>query len=151
MLYQTSLWWLFHIATLFWQVIFPFHALSYETSNKNKYIHITCIIFGILLPQIPIITSMAAFGVDLQKQNKNSSSQLRNSLFFSGGLGFGPNGYPTILCIGRDPDIVLYNFIVMMGTILAIGCSLLVIIFWSVHKAHIKRKRIEVTIDISVA
>ena len=128
-----------------WQVTFPFHVLSFEKAGKNKYIHITCIIFGILLPQVPIITIIADFAVNLHKQNENSTSQHLNGSFLSGRLDFGPIGYPTTLCRGSDKDTVLYSIAMLISIVMAVGCSLLIIIFFSVHKAHIKRKKMQVT------
>ena len=141
MLYQMTLWWLFHVTSLFWKVVFPFHAQSF---SNIKLIHITSIILGILLPVVPIITIMTKFAVNLQKQSENSPSQLKNSLFLSGGLGFGATGFPTILCNGMDPNAVFYSFSMIIDIIVAFGCTLLLIIFWSIHKVY-KIKRAKVT------
>ena len=37
---QLLLWWLFHTATIFWKIVFPFHAKSFLNSGKMKIIHI---------------------------------------------------------------------------------------------------------------
>ena len=128
---QFILWWLFHIATLLWNVLFPFHARSF---GKMKNIHIACVILGILLPLIPIITPMAAFAVDLQNQNENSTSEVRNSLFLSGGLGFGSVRFPPILCAATDQNIFFYSYIFIVDIIIVCGCTMLLIIVWSVHR-----------------
>ena len=137
------LWWLFHTANLFWKVKFPFHARNFD--DKNKYIHITCIIVGILLPLVPIIAIMADTAVNLQKQNENSTSQHRNDLFISDGLGFGYTKIPTLLCAPTNKNATFYSIIIMIGLILGCGCTMLIIIFWSVHNVYIKRKKVQVT------
>ena len=142
---QITLWWIFHTATLFWKVIFPLHALSFETSGKNKYIHITCIIFGILLPLVPIITTVANTAADILENNENSTSHLRNGLLISNGYGFGPYGFPPILCSATNAKAFFYSIIIMIDFILGCGCTMLIIIFWSVHKVYTRRKRVQVT------
>ena len=138
---QSAVWWLFHIVFLFWKVAFPFHA---QFSGKVKYIHMTCILLGIVLPLIPIITSMADFAVDLQKQNENSTSQFRNNLFWSRGLGFEVDRFPPTLCSSTRHYAIFYSYVLTTDIMLGCGCTLLVIVAWSVHKLY-KRKREQVT------
>ena len=140
--FQLALWWIFHITIIFWKVVFPLHARSFG-KVKVKYIHMTTIIIGILLPLVPIITSMATFAVDIQKQNENSTSELRNSLFVSGGLGFGPTGYPHILCSTSEPDVIFYSFAFIVNIIMACGCTMFLIIARSIHKFY-KERRLQV-------
>ena len=106
-------------------------------SGKVKYIHITCVIAGILLPLLPIITSMAKFAMDIRKQNEKSTSQIKNDLFLSGGLGFTTSRFPSILCAGRDQDVIFYTVVLPINIILASGCTILINIFWSVHKVSL--------------
>ena len=140
--FQLALWWIFHITIIFWKIVFPFHARSFG-NVKMKYIHMTCIILGILLPLLPIIMSMANLAVDIQKQNENSTSELRNSLFVSGGLGFGPTGYPHNQCSASDPDAIFYSNTLIVDIFMACGCTMFLIIVWSVHRLY-KEKRLQV-------
>ena len=137
--FQLALWWIFHVTIIFWKVVFPLHARSFG-KVKVKYIHMTTIIIGILLPLVPIITSMATFAVDIQKQNENSTSEFRSSLFLSGGLGFGLTGYPHILCSASNPDGIFYSFGYIVNVIMACGCTMFLIIVWSVHRMYKQRK-----------
>lgn len=130
-LVQLAVWWLFHTTTLFWKIRFPFHSRSFEASHKIKYIHIGCVIAGVVLPLVPILTSMADFAVDLK------SNPSRNVSFISGGLGYGQTRFPPILCTGSDRNAVYYSVVLPIDMILAVGCSLLVIIFWIVHKVSL--------------
>ena len=134
---QLALWWLFHIVSLFWKIKFPFHARSFEMSGKFKYIHIICVIVGIMLPLLPIISSMAKFAVDIRKQNNNSTSQIKNDLFLSGGLGFRSTRFPAILCSGTDADVIFYSVILPIDIILASGCTMLITVLWSVHRVSL--------------
>ena len=128
---QLSWWWLFHTTALFWKIRFPFHARSFEMSHKVKYIHATSLILGLLLPLVPIITSIAKYGVDFKS---NALARSRNVTFLTGGLGFRAHRSPPILCTGTDKDAVFYSLVLPINIILAIGCTLLIIIFWTVHK-----------------
>ena len=129
---QTWIWWFFHISSFFWKVVFPFHSRSFEVSGRIKHIHISCAVIGIVLPFIPIITSMSKFAADVHGQANNESSP--GELFLSGGLGFASPRFPAILCVGSNRNVVFYSLVLPIDLILAIGCTLLLIIFWSVHK-----------------
>ena len=141
---QMLIWWLLHTVNLFCEVKFPYLARSFKTSGRKKYIYIICIIVGILLPLVPIIIVMADTAVDLQKQNENSTSQHRNSLFLSEGLGFGHITLPALICESTNTDATFYSILITIDVILACGCTMLIIIFWSVHKIYIKRKQVQV-------
>ena len=142
---QMLIWWLLHTANLFLEVKFPYHARSFKISSRKKYIHITCIIFGILLPLVPIIIIMADTAVDLQRQIENSTSQYINNLFISEGLGFGHTEIPTLLCTSTNTDATFYSLLIMIDVILACGCTMLIIVFWTVHKVYIKKNQVQVT------
>ena len=141
---QGLIWWLFHTANLFWEVKFPYHARNFKISSRKKYIYLTCIIVGILLPLVPITIIMTDTAVDLQKQNENSPSKQRNNLFLSEGLGFGHIALPALICASTNTDATFYSLLIMIDVILAYGCTMLIIIFWSVHKIYIKRKQVQV-------
>ena len=81
---------------------------------------------------------MADFAVDFRKQNKN---------FLSGGLGFGPTTYPSILCSSTDLDVNFYSYSLLEDIIVASGCTMLLIIVWYLHKIY-KGKREQVVIYI---
>ena len=133
---QLTMWWIFHTSTLFWKLVFPLHAQS--MLGKIKYIHITCVILGFLLPLVPIISSMAKFAMDPSNTFGNSSNpRSRSDSFISGGLGFGPTRFPTVVCSSSDPDVIFYSLIVPIDIVLACGCTMLIIIFWSLYKVSI--------------
>ena len=127
--------------------MFPFHARLY---GKFKCIHIMCSIVGIVLPLVSIITSMADFAVDLQKQSVNTTSQHRNLLFLSGGLGYRSNRYPPILCTGTDSDAQFYTFTIPIIIILASGCAILLVILGLFIKFTKERERRFLTTNIII-
>ena len=129
-LMQLATWWLFHTASLFWKIKFPFKSRAYQVSHKIKYIHIACIIAGILIPAVPIIASVVDSAVDYDSSTGRS--------FLSGGLGFSQTRYPPILCTGSDGDVVFYSLVMPIDIALAIGCTLLIYIFWIIHKVSSK-------------
>lgn len=51
--WQVMLWWFIHIAIILWGVKCSFQAHKFEVTGKNKYIHITAVIIGLVLPWLP--------------------------------------------------------------------------------------------------
>ena len=134
---QLPLWWLFHTATSFWKVVFPFHARSFFNTDKIKVIHIICLTIGILFPILPIIISITKFGVELQDEYKNSTASFRNDLFLSRGMGYISSRSPPLLCTGSDLDVIFYTIVLPIEVILAVGCTMMIIILWTVHRVSL--------------
>ena len=138
-LLQSVLWWSFHTAVLFWKVLFPLHARSFEGAHKMKYIHITCVILGFLLPMTTIISSMADFAFKISEKDTGTVSILQNNItFLNGGLGFGVTRFPPILCTATGKDAVFYSLAFPMEIILGVGCTLLVVMIWSINKVSLQ-------------
>ena len=108
-LLQQAVWWFFHVFLMFWKIRFPFHARSFETDGYFKRIHITCVILGLLIPLIPVITVL-------------------------GSEGFTITIFPPLLCNSKTADPVFYALVLPIIVLLQVGVSLLVVIFWIVHK-----------------
>jgi len=115
-LFQLAVWWFLHVVSLFWKIRFPFHARSFETAHRLKYIHITMVIVGLVLPTLPIIVAFTA---------GNSSTR-----------GFGLTRFPPILCTSLQRDSTFYSLVLPINLLIAIGVPLLIIIFWIIHKVH---------------
>ncbi len=111
-LLQLALWWIFHVVVLFWKIRFPFHARRFESARRFKYIHIACVALGLLVPWIPII-----------------------AVFAKG--GFTMTTFPQLLCTGREADPTFYALVLPVIILLQIGVTLLIILFWTVHKVCI--------------
>ena len=133
-LFQMGFWWLLHTAMLFWKVVFPFHSRSYEVSGRMKHVHIAGITAGLILPLSTIVTSMAKFAVKVQKNTSNETSS--TELFLSGGLGYTNARFPPLVCVGSDRDAVFYSTVLPLDLALAIGCTMLLIIFLQVHRVR---------------
>ena len=134
------MWWLFHTTALLWKIRYPFHARSYQTSHKIKYIHISCVMAGLLIPFLPIVTSMAKFAVDLKT---DAPLQQRNVTFLSGGLGYQQIRFPPVLCAGRDSGAVYYTSILPINLIVLAGLTELILLFWTVHRVCVTFSTIE--------
>ncbi len=130
-LVQTAIWWLFHTTALFWKIRYPFHARSFQMSYKFKYLHVSCIIAGLLIPLLPIVASMISFAVELKS---NIVLQNMNITFLSGGLGFRQVRFPPILCSGRNSDIIYYTSIFLINIIVIVGLTELILLFWTIHR-----------------
>ena len=135
MFLQITLWWLFHTATVFWQIRFHFHAQKVKTARKIKYIHITLVLSGILLPLLPIITSMTDFAVNLKS---DEVLKRHNVTFLSGGMGYGLPQFPPIICIATDRDSVFYSLAFPLIFLLAIGITIIIFLFRYIHKVSAK-------------
>ena len=139
-LFQMGFWWLLHVVMLFWKIIFPFHSRSYEVSGKMKLVHIAGVTAGLILPLSTIVTSMAKFAAKVHKSTGNGTSS--TELFLSGGLGYTNPRFPPILCTGSDGDAVFYSTVLPLDLALAMGCTMLLIIFLHVHRVRMYLKYI---------
>jgi len=115
-LFQLAVWWFCHVVSLFWKIRFPFHARSFETAHRVKYIHIAMVIVGLVLPTLPVIVAFTA---------GNPSSR-----------GFGLTRFPPILCTSLQSDPTFYSLVLPINVLLAIGVPLLIIIFWIIYKVQ---------------
>ena len=81
------------------------------------------------------MTSMAKFAVKAKKSSSNETSS--TELFLSGGLGYTNARFPPILCAGSDSDAVFYSTVLPLDLALAIGCTMLLIVFLHVHRVRL--------------
>jgi hypothetical protein len=124
-----TVWWIMLTATLFWKIWFPFNAKMREAKHQIKYIHIGCGLAGLLIPFIPVIAHMTSFA----EQAKSDPS----IDFVSGGLGFTLVKFPPIPCIGNNKSITFYTIILPSTIVLGIGITLILLVFWLVHRVSI--------------
>lgn len=96
---------------LVWKIRFPLHARSFETSHRVKYIHAAVIVSALLVPWIPVIATFATGG-------------------------FTNTSFPPILCTGEDADASFYSLVVPLIVLLQVGVTLLIILFWTLHKVN---------------
>ena len=115
-IFQLAVWWFCHVVSLFWKIRFPFHARSFETAHRIKYIHITMVIVGLVLPTLPVIVTFTA---------GNPSSR-----------GFGLTRFPPILCTSLQRDPTFYSLVLPINILIAIGVPLVIIIFRTIHKVY---------------
>ena len=120
---QLSLFWLCHILAIFWGLKFPFHARTFRTTHRTKYPHITCVVVCMILPVIPVVATMVKY---------SHGKSFREAV--EGGLGFGIVRFPPILCTGRDSDTMFYILILPVVLLLMVGMTILIVIFWIIHK-----------------
>ena len=111
-LFQLTVWWFCHEVSMFWGIRFPFHARSFETSHRTKYVHITMVAVGLVLPALPVIVTFTTGDPS----------------------GFGLTRFPPILCTGLQRSSTFYSLVLAINILMAIGIPLLIIIFWIIHK-----------------
>ena len=126
---SVALWWFMLIASLLWKIWFPYNAKMCQTKHQIKYIHIGCGLAGFLIPFTPIIAHMASFA-------QRAKSDL-NTDFVSGGLGFIFVRFPPLPCNGNSKVIAFYTNILPSDLILAAGITLILLIFWLVHRVSV--------------
>ena len=125
-LFQLMVLWLCHIPTLFWGLKFPFQANAFKRSHRMKYLHIASVVVGVLVPFVPVFATMIQFSY-----GKSSAEAVR------GGLGFGVIRFPPIICMGRHKDTTFYSLVLPLSIILMIGITLLIFVFWIIHKVRL--------------
>ena len=74
-----------------------------------KYLHIVTVVVGIVLPFVPVIT---AFGTG----------------------GFTISRFPPVLCVPNNTDATFYSLLLPSLIIVAVGITLLIVLFWKIHK-----------------
>lgn len=122
-LLQLAIFWLSHVSAMFWGLVFPFNWRLFKVTHKLKYIHLICVVIGVLVPFVPVVATMSQFA-----QDKSSAEAAK------GGLGFGITRFPSLLCNGRDKDTTFYSLVLPIIIIIMIGMTLLVFVFWIIHK-----------------
>ena len=101
-----TMFWVFHIAILFWGVVFPFHARRFETRGYNRYIHIAMVIAAIVLPLESVGVILGTGGLTIPR-------------------------FPPVSCFARETDASYFAFILPLSIASAIGVLLIVIILWT--------------------
>ena len=139
-LLQLTVFWFCNVSVLFWKIRFPFHSWSFQIANRVKYIHITVIALCILVPFIPIIATMS------QHAYGKSAAQAATE-----GLGFGIARFPLIFCLGRDPDTTFYSLILPILVVLMVGMTMLITLFWIIHKVRNMTIIVKVAVSILFA
>ena len=133
-LVQLALWWLFHTTAFFWKAKFPFQARSFEMLGRIKYLHISCVALGIVVPLTPVIALMADFALEVQS---NEVLQAENVTFISGGLGFTMGRFPPTLCYGYSSSVIFYTNVVPIILILSVGLTELILVFALIQKVKL--------------
>ena len=122
-LFQLAIFWLSHVLVLFWGLKFPFRWRTFKSTPNVRYIHLACVVTGLLVPFVPVIATMSQFS-----HGKSTAAAVK------GGLGFGITRLPSLLCNGRDEKITFYALVLPIIIIIMIGMAFLVLVFWIIHK-----------------
>ena len=92
-------------------------------AHRVKYIHIVCVVICVIFPSIAVIPTMAEYA-----HGKSSSDAVM------GGLGFAVTRFPPLLCTGMNKNTTFYPLVVPILTILMVGCPILIVVFWIIHR-----------------
>ncbi len=97
---QFNIWWVLQISSMFLTIVFPYRTRALRISKKLTYIHVACVLVGLLLPVIPVIAVMSHHAVEA-----------KSGAMLQGRLGFGFANFPPYLCLGIDADVTFYSLI----------------------------------------
>lgn len=100
-----------HVVSLFWGIVFPFHYQTFDTRGSLKYIHITIVAVGLLLPCIPV-------GITL------------------GTGGYVPDGIPPLTCMPSNKAVTFYATVLPSTLLTSIGTTFMILIFWKLVKVR---------------
>ena len=90
--------------------------MNFNTLHRMKYIHMITVGLAII---IPAATVAAAFGTG----------------------GFIPGTFPPVLCVSRNADAGFYGIVLPISIIIPSGVTLLLFVFWNIHKVHMELER----------
>ena len=105
---QITLWGTFHALGLCWGIMFPFHYRRFKTEGRIKYVHVTTVILGLVLPAISALVPLA------------------------GGYTITPS--PINHCVGRNMAITYFTIILPISILMAASSTVLIILFWIIFK-----------------
>ena len=109
-----SLFSFFHILSVFWAVMFPFHARSFRENGYLKYVHLSMLVLALVLPWGPVSASFV----------------------------FGFNRFPAVTCFpAMDGTVIRYGMIWPCTILIATSLSLTVLILWVVIKLVRKKRK----------
>ncbi len=103
----------FHILSVSWAVLFPFHARSYKLKGYHKYVHLTMLLLALILPWIAIIVA------------------------FDRGIF---ERFPPVLCYPGS-SVITYGIVWPACIALAISLSLTAIILWVIIRLFRKKRQ----------
>ena len=103
---QLALWAVFLVVVVFLGVVFPIRMQQLDASGKIKYIHITMVLLGLILPCVPVAVT-----------------------FGTGGFSLRDTVFPPIICLGVDRGATVYSLSIVESILVATGISLLILVF----------------------
>ena len=122
---QINIWWVLHAVSLFASVAFPYRFRALKNSSKVTYVHIGCVIAGLIIPIIPVIAPMID---DAIKRGRGEA--------VIGTLGYIPANSPPLLSYGVDGDVVFFSSILPSIILVEIGVVILILTIWYIHKVN---------------
>ena len=113
-IFQVTVWWFCHVVSLFWGIRFPFHFKSFKATHRLKYVHITMVIVGLVLPTLPVILPFTTGDPNMR--------------------GFGLTVFPPTNCDSLQVALTFFSLPLPINLLLVTGIPLLIIVLWIIHK-----------------
>ena len=108
---QIAVLWMCHVCIIFWTVKYPVHYMRCTANHQMKYIHASVAVVAIIIPTIVVAVAFATGG-------------------------FVNNRFPPVLCLSRNADAGFFSLVLPISIITPSGVSLLLIVFWTLHKVN---------------
>ena len=80
--------------------------------NRLKYIHVTIVVLGTLLPLCPVVAGLAIEGFVIDAQ-------------------------PPFLCVSRSADVAYYTLALPISLLMAVGIILLLAVLWKIMEVRL--------------
>lgn len=109
-LLNITLWWFVHVCSTFWKIQFPLHARRHKT--KQKYAHVVLVVLCLFVPLPGVIATLVTDGYAI-------------------------NRFPPLLCGSTNPKVQYYSLWLVINILVAVGITLVTLMFWKVHKVYI--------------
>ena len=104
----------FHILSVFWAVMFPFHARSFKIKGYLKYVHLTMLLLALVLPwgAVSVVLTEGTYG-----------------------------RFPPITCHPHREEIILYGITWPVCIMLASSLSLTAIVLFVIIRILQKKRK----------
>ena len=135
-LVNASSWWILHVSSIFYAVMFPFKARMWK--SKQKYIHLFLVAIGVFqtslhsvsrlyMSQFFIIVLPFCIGLLIPLPGVIATLTMEN-------YGHAILNSPPLFCGPASNDVAFYSVVLLINIFMVVGLPMLIIVIWSLHK-----------------
>ena len=120
---QVAVWLMCHAAALFWKIGFPLRARLFTLEKKDKYVHLICVVVGLILPLVTVIVPIIDTAVHIESQNSSLASS---------GFGY-RRSFTGRYCYGYSRAATL-SFTLPISFVIPLTITLIILVCFYIHK-----------------